>query len=163
MREEQTDFRVLGIVASVAIVAIFVMVASTPTQLQVSNSLTGAVAGELEQPRAQELYDLPAYSLLDYNNDGVLDEQDTAMLAEAIGTGECPTNKECDLTGDGLITEQDLALYNKMLYVPITRRHAQQPGTERPQPLLTGFVASQRAAKTNLGNVAYPSTATRLG
>ncbi|MBR9692365.1 hypothetical protein GOV07_00360 [Candidatus Woesearchaeota archaeon] len=66
--------------------------------------------------------DLTAFNLLvvnvyDYDNDGSLTRDDPRFLAAVLaGDAECTRNYVCDLDGDGLVCDEDLALYTSLVY-----------------------------------------------
>lgn len=100
---ESTQYAVLLIVGFVGLVAMFSMaiIASPPS----AESQT--MAGQATQSLSDAL---------DYNNDGVIDQEDARILADSIAYGTCPIGKICDLNGDGVLDEQDLALFNTLIY-----------------------------------------------
>ena len=128
MGEDQTQYGVLIITALVALGAITVMgmhatgggFSVAPAQAG-ENTLVGAATAQL-----------PAYSRMDYNADGVLDGEDSEILSDVIALGGCPDNRVCDVDGNGRIDSRDLARFNSLLREPI------RPRQEEAQDRVTG-------------------------
>lgn len=155
MREPETNYVVLAFVAFVGVVAIFAMTLHTSGQLQTTPSspaFTGAVTSNAAP--SIETTTLPPYSRLDYNADGVLNEQDSRILVNVISVQACPVARECDINQDNRIDEQDLALFNTLLTTPTQANRQTQ--ISPPQKVLSYKTKEER-------NTRYPRTATRLG
>lgn len=155
MQHDETNYYVLLIVALVGVVALVTMSLHTTNQVSTTSNqpnLQGAAT-------AQAPANLPAYSQLDYNADGVLDKEDASILADVIGVGGCPESRTCDLNTDSRIDEQDLALFNQLINQPI------QPTQQRPrdEPIVSQATSNNPSQKLVYKNTNYPSQATTLG
>lgn len=104
----ETHYGVLAIVAFVAVSALYLMVEY--------DDLTGSVTGNIVAESGPTTVDMPEpYSIYDYNNDRAVDLVDAELLQNAIQWDSCQRFKECDLTGDGELTNADLAAFTSML------------------------------------------------
>lgn len=135
---EKTDYWVVGVVGVAAVIAIAAMGAfSFPEGLPgTSWSLTGLITSEPAE------VETPAFHLLtvnpyDYNNDGVVDEEDSRLLSRMILEGKCSYGHDCDLNNDGVLDLTDLGLFNAQILAsrapPITAKATASPRTTAPQ------------------------------
>jgi hypothetical protein len=119
---DKTNYTVLSLVAIVAItaiVAIFIN-AKAPQGLAPLETTIGPTAravlsvpltGRVTAEAPREI--TPEGNRLDLNDDGSLDDDDSAILALVIDRVQfCPRSKRCDVNGDNVVDVHDLAALN---------------------------------------------------